>query len=158
MSFLRLQLLLPQLLSQRKLLLLLAGHLVPGGKSVLSECPVMNISLLPPSHLTLLLLVSPSALEKSRAGGRAVAVWALLLVRFHTRRISVPFHSIPFHSWGCFLWGRKKEISIFQGRKVRVNFFLSCGLTQPSECCTATVSYCSDTAAQYMTLLKREFF
>lgn len=89
MSFLRLQLLLPQLLSRGKLFLLLAGHLVPGGKSVLSvSC---NEHLLAPTlsphtpaaRLSLCLEEEQSWWQSRCRLGCAAG------------RISVSFHSVP---------------------------------------------------------------
>lgn len=147
MSFLRLQLLPAQLLWWRKLrcswlpILCLEGRVCCA--SVL-QCSSSSCHPLT-SHWCCL----PLPLPWRRAG--LVAEPLLCCWRPSTLRISVPL--LPLLR--VRLVGQaKKEISTFQGRKIRVNFFLSGGITQPRECCTATVSCCSAMAAQYMTLLK----
>jgi len=77
--------------------------------------PQKTSSPLPPSHLTLLLLVSPSFLKKNIFGGKSVAVLPVLLAPFHTPIIPVSFCSITEQA-SC---GLEKKISIFQGKKIR---------------------------------------
>lgn len=71
---------------------------------------------LPPSPLTLVLSGSPCACKRSRVGGRAAAVLAVLLAPFHKHRISVSLLREHLVGQG------EKEISIFQGRKNKGEF------------------------------------
>lgn len=116
--FLRLQLLLAQLLWRGKLRLLLAGHLVPGGEEcgVWVSCRAHPAPCHPlPSHLCCLALPVPAR------GAELVAELLLSwLCCWH------PSTSTEFlcHCSGSILWGRgKKKSPFFKVEKIRVNFF-----------------------------------
>lgn len=120
------------------------------GKSVVCQCPAVLIlltaTLSPHTWLSLCLEE-----EQSWWQSRCCAVLCWWHPSTHAEFLCRSLPLLREHLVGQ----GKKETSIFQGRKIRVNCFPSLhGITQPSECCTATVSYCSAMAARYVTFLK----
>lgn len=98
------------------------------GKSEVCQCPAVSCSAqLPHCHPLSSLLALPVPGRGAELVAEpllccAVLCCAVLLAPFHTHRISVLF---PSTAKGASCGAEKKEISISQGRKIRVNFFPS---------------------------------